>query len=104
MSAFEMLIFGGQPSITTPMPPPCDSPKVVTRKSWPKVLPIARIVAQAFCLWGQRASRLLGRDSADETPACPTAETAMLLNRCECDFQILNQIAHAFDAHGQPDE
>src|SRR6478672_10904829 len=31
---------GGQPSTTTPMPPPCDSPKVVTRKSWPKVLPM----------------------------------------------------------------
>jgi hypothetical protein len=33
---------GGQPSITTPMPPPCDSPKVVTRKSWPNVLDMTR--------------------------------------------------------------
>src|SRR5437762_1436452 len=32
---------GGQPSMTTPTPPPCDSPKVVMRKSCPKVLPIA---------------------------------------------------------------
>src|SRR2546425_406517 len=27
--------------MTTPTPPPCDSPKVVMRKSCPKVLPIA---------------------------------------------------------------
>src|SRR6267378_71512 len=26
----------------TRMPPPCDSPNVVTQKSWPKVLPIER--------------------------------------------------------------
>jgi len=31
---------GGQPSITTPMPPPWDSPNVVMRKSWPNVLDI----------------------------------------------------------------
>ncbi|GIZ52400.1 hypothetical protein NCCP691_24140 [Noviherbaspirillum aridicola] len=30
---------GGQPSTTQPMPAPCDSPKVVTEKSVPKVLP-----------------------------------------------------------------
>src|SRR6266487_6067899 len=40
MSALESAIRGGQPSTTTPIPPPCDSPKVVTRKSWPKVLPM----------------------------------------------------------------
>src|SRR5690349_22345070 len=28
---------GGQPSITQPIAGPCDSPKVVTRSSWPKV-------------------------------------------------------------------
>lgn len=33
---------GGTPSITQPTAPPCDSPKVVTRKAWPKVLPAAR--------------------------------------------------------------
>jgi hypothetical protein len=27
---------GGQPSMTTPTPPPWDSPKVWMRKSWPK--------------------------------------------------------------------
>src|SRR2546425_42785 len=32
---------GGQPSTTTPTAPPCDSPKVVTRKICPKVDPIA---------------------------------------------------------------
>src|SRR2546421_914148 len=43
-----MSIFGGQPSITTPTPPPCDSPKVVIRKSWPKVLPIERQNSDRF--------------------------------------------------------
>src|SRR5438105_408098 len=47
MSALESAIRGGQPSTTTPIPPPCDSPKVVTRKSWPKVLP----------MWGSRINR-----------------------------------------------
>src|SRR5271156_5517641 len=28
---------GGQPSTTTPTPPPWDSPQVVMRKRWPKV-------------------------------------------------------------------
>src|SRR5215203_6454318 len=28
---------GGQPSITQPIAGPCDSPKLVTRKMWPKV-------------------------------------------------------------------
>src|SRR6267142_2773320 len=32
---------GGQPSITTPMPPPWDSLNVVTRNSWPNVLPMS---------------------------------------------------------------
>src|SRR5262249_3939857 len=33
---------GGQPSTTTPMAAPWDSPQVVTRKSWPKLLPTLR--------------------------------------------------------------
>src|SRR6476660_458555 len=41
MSLFDKSIRGGQPSTTTPIPPPCDSPKVVTRKSWPKLLPMS---------------------------------------------------------------
>ena len=45
---------GGTPSITQPPPPPCDSPIVVTRKLWPKVLPAAatrswRLPARAVC-------------------------------------------------------
>src|SRR5689334_1392319 len=42
MSASESARRGGQPSTTAPMPVPCDSPQVVTRKSWPQVLPTAR--------------------------------------------------------------
>src|SRR5438067_11828140 len=40
ISSAVISICGGQPSITTPTPPPCDSPNVVIRKSCPKVLPI----------------------------------------------------------------
>ena len=29
---------GGQPSMTTPTPPPWDSPQVEMRKTWPKML------------------------------------------------------------------
>src|SRR5438132_408797 len=40
MSESDRAIRGGQPSITTPTPPACDSPKVVTRKNWPNVFPM----------------------------------------------------------------
>src|SRR6266478_4070005 len=40
MSASESFRRGGQPSTTTPTPPPCDSPQVVMRKRWPKLLPM----------------------------------------------------------------
>ena len=39
MSASDRAMPGGQPSITQPMAGPCDSPKFVTWKRWPKVLP-----------------------------------------------------------------
>src|SRR5688572_1318742 len=38
MSASERLRRGGHPSTTAPIAAPCDSPQVVTRKRWPKVL------------------------------------------------------------------
>jgi hypothetical protein len=39
ISASEIGSLGGQPSIIHPTPPPCDSPKVVTRNTVPYVLP-----------------------------------------------------------------
>jgi hypothetical protein len=39
MSSAESAIPGGQPSTTQPMAGPWDSPKEVTQKSRPKVLP-----------------------------------------------------------------
>src|ERR1041385_963770 len=55
MCASAILMRGGQPSITTPIAPPCDSPKVVTRNSSPNVLDIgmatlneARQICRAF--------------------------------------------------------
>lgn len=39
ISSSLMASRGGRPSMTQPTPLPCDSPKVVTRKAWPKVLP-----------------------------------------------------------------
>src|SRR6266576_3815869 len=101
-----MSMLGGQPSITTPIPPPCDSPNVVTRKSRPNVLPIWAYCSTGILfatgrtasLWGQRASRLLNPDTAGETPAYPTAETAVLLDGREGELQIVDQIAHVFHA------
>ena len=46
MSASDRGRSGGQPSITAPMAAPWDSPHVVTRKSWPNVLPTPRMVAE----------------------------------------------------------
>src|SRR4051794_17917202 len=40
MSASDSSMPGGQPSITQPMAGPCDSPKLVTAKALPKVLPL----------------------------------------------------------------
>src|SRR4051794_6549326 len=40
MSASASSMPGGQPSITQPMAGPCDSPKFVTAKTLPKVLPL----------------------------------------------------------------
>src|SRR5207244_13546315 len=75
-------MFGGQPSITTPTPPPCDSPKVVTRKSRPKVFPIAWKIASLAV----SASRLpactpsAGKLPAgrDRQAACPPAGFQLL--------------------------
>ena len=38
ISAFVRSISAGQPSMTTPIAGPCDSPNVVMRKIWPKWL------------------------------------------------------------------
>ena len=46
MSASVNASRGGQPSTTTPTPPPCDSPQVVMRKSWPKVFPMGARVGK----------------------------------------------------------
>src|SRR6056297_1578854 len=39
MSASAISTPGVAPSTITPTAPPCDSPKVVSRKRWPKLLP-----------------------------------------------------------------
>src|SRR5438128_12202896 len=91
-----MSIFGGQPSITTPMPPPCDSPKVVTRKSWPKVLPIYE-----HCSTGMLPAGPMGVSPANGRLGDPSLRFS---NRFEGDLQIVNQIAHVFDANRHPDQ
>src|SRR2546421_366777 len=58
---------GGHPSITTPTPPPCDSPKVVMRKSWPKLLPMTMNLAQAW----HGSGRTLRRGTGDVTVFAP---------------------------------
>src|SRR5450756_232415 len=43
ISASESFRRGGQPSTTTPTPPPCDSPHVVMRNNCPKLLAMRRL-------------------------------------------------------------
>src|SRR5262249_37643948 len=80
-------IFGGQPSITTPIPPPCDSPKVAMRKSWPKTLPILEAEDSHLGCLGERASSLFFCDHRQDAhrpiqAGCPssvqTASSAVL--------------------------
>src|SRR4029077_15900550 len=106
MSASEMSMSGGQPSITTPMPPPCDSPKVVTRKSWPNVLPILE-----HCSTGILPVGLPGVSPGSfpirrprRPPAPQPRRLCYLLDHFECALQIVNEIAHVFDANGQSDQ
>jgi hypothetical protein len=47
MSLTDSAMPGGQPSITQPMAGPCDSPKLVTAKILPRVLPLMRRLSQA---------------------------------------------------------
>src|SRR5512145_387722 len=46
MSASDIGRSGGHPSMTAPIAAPWDSPHVVTRKSWPNVLPMGRSVGR----------------------------------------------------------
>ena len=74
MSASESGRRGGHPSITTPTPPPCDSPQVEIRNKVPKLLAIlrykkpegrrgiTRIIAGEARKWGDR------RDSNPQQP------------------------------------
>src|SRR4030095_15903901 len=50
ISASDNLRRGGQPSTTTPTPPPCDSPQVVMRNSWPNEFAMEPV-------WGKRRAR-----------------------------------------------
>jgi hypothetical protein len=88
---------GGQPSITTPMPPPCDSPNVVTRNSWPKVLPMSGYSSTAVSAVGQAGVSPAGT-------ATQQARTPVLLNRFERALQVIDQIADVLDTDRQPDE
>src|SRR5437867_9608484 len=56
MSASESSRRGGQPSTTTPTPPPCDSPHVVMRNKCPNEFAIA-----AFCGKNEGRSNRPGR-------------------------------------------
>ena len=96
--------------MTTPTPPPCDSPKVVMRKSWPNVFPIGAILAGARSFhnalepgrpgpvtkskqtaWDNHAYNLLLKNRPEGGPA-PS------LNRGEGELQIVDQVPHVFHA------
>src|SRR6266705_785164 len=87
MSDSEISTRGGQPSITTPMPPPCDSPKVVTRKSWPNVLPIAEYSSTAVSAVGQAGvSPAVAPTKQARTPAVLTGKMPVLLRSPRARF------------------
>src|SRR5690349_3289055 len=72
MSASDKAMPGGQPSITQPIAGPCDSPKFVTAKRKPKVLPLmSAIISRArecFLLAVvQRPSGAQGESMLDRT-------------------------------------
>src|ERR1043166_4865066 len=103
---------GGQPSTTTPTPPPCDSPQVVIRNRCPKVLAIALVWENS----GGRSNRvrrwrLKSRGWGDDTINVAEAPTkrAKLQNRARLalrrafplpvdDDRRADRIAAAFSA------
>src|SRR5437588_11362281 len=112
MSALESAIRGGQPSTTTPIPPPCDSPKVVTRKSWPKLLPIKKKTStrakvegspggylKNFCT-GSSVAPVYDRRNSTHTgghrPPLQALGMTGRSDRFESELEIVNQIPHAF--------
>src|SRR3954465_6984581 len=69
ISDSDSLSRGGQPSTTTPTPPPCDSPHVVIRNKWPKELDMRRD-------WGK--SSLRSKMNLDERISSFRNNAAML--------------------------
>src|SRR5947208_2624262 len=100
MSAGEISIFGGQPSITTPIPPPCDSPNVVIRKSWPKVLPIERRNSDRFESELQIVDQIteIFNADGDSNERIANAERLAFFFRHGCVSHQRRMIDQAFDA------
>src|SRR5271169_221903 len=61
MSASVSGMRGGQPSTTTPTPPPWDSPQVVIRKRWPKVFGMKTNLAEGQSFRQEEHEELEGR-------------------------------------------
>src|SRR5436853_6253231 len=82
MSASESFSRGGQPSTTTPTPPPWDSPHVVMRNKWPNELDMRRHCGKTgarskflFCATEQTAEPCLEKISNKLCVAVQYAET-----------------------------
>ena len=74
---------GGQPSTTQPMAGPCDSPKVVTRRRWPKVFTASPARAQNKSPGGaRRGSRAAARRAIDAWCATRSAHSATKMPIC----------------------
>ena len=76
--------------MTTPTPPPCDSPKVVIRKSCPKLLPIARSLTGAARNHNASLADLVAADT-----------------NLDCSKRVAKIVSQIFDIlhpNGEPDE
>src|SRR6185295_2471395 len=69
---------GGQPSTTTPTPPPCDSPQVVIRNKWPKVFAMGEV-------WGK------GRGGSNLVEAVSKFKSARSRRREEAEISEKDQ-------------
>src|SRR5258706_10752419 len=97
MSASVKANRGGQPSTTTPTPPPCDSPQVVMRKRCPNVLPIGRV-------WGsfsRRSNRDLPSRPSIQHPIKQTVSAKNPDRRSQGDIRPVGETARPFLAFEQ---
>src|SRR5215211_2852485 len=78
----------GQPSTTQPTAGPCDSPQVVMRNAWPKLLP--GIVSNVF-LWRSNGKRLTPRVELPPHQIAALAEVRVGRVEPQRTFQLIER-------------